>query len=286
MKKSVVSFAVVVVALLATLSAAQTASSPVVKNAGAQARDIARGDVTWARSETGELAQVRAQLEVLPSRQGVNLPNAAELRKQIEVLEKQAPWVLSFDFPGGSITKFLAIISKASVVSFNIVNAGDPGDLATELPPFSLRNANLGTVIGVVGKLLYPRGFDLKHVGRESPNPGEANSVVCVLTKHPGAQVVAPTPPALFDSFYLKPHLATQSIDDVVDAIRTGWEMNPSHQRDALRLKYHPATFILLVSGPPEAMMVVSKIISQVMKAPDVDPKPAQRKIPPEAVKR
>ncbi len=209
------------------------------------------------------MAHARAERDTLERRYGEKHPQLVDLNNRIEVLEKRAPWVLSFDFPGGSFAKFLTLIAKANVVSFNIITS-EPAEMNVELPPFSLRNAKLGPIVRVLGQLLEPRGYELRMVADENQTDG--NSVICVLTQRAGASAKTETRPTQFESFPVGQYLSEQSIDDIVGAIRAGGELDPTHDKDALKLKFHQPTAILLVSGPLEATNIAGKIISQLKR--------------------
>jgi hypothetical protein len=235
----------------------------------AQPKVPARGEISWTLGESPELAAQRRQLEVLKQRYTDSHPQITEVKRQIAALEERGPYLLSLDFPGGPLSGLLTLLAQVKVVSFNVINASDVDDLAVELSPFTLRNAPVKTVFEVLRNMLVPRGLELT----PSMDGGNPNAIVAVLARHgSGAKRVAP--PA-FDSFALGQHLATHSIDDILSAIRLGWELDPAHDRDALRLKFHPATSILLVSGPPDAIMVASKIISQIKPTPKVEARSA-----------
>jgi hypothetical protein len=230
--------------------------------AWAQAPSKPAADITWTFGESRELTNLRGQLEVIKQR---DLPPAetAALKKQIEFLEARQQILLSFDFRGGSIKQFLALLAKVNVVSLNVITS-NPADLEVELPPLSLRNASTNTIIGVLGNLLDPRGYNLRYID----DSREGNAAVCVLTKRPGAVVETQVRPTVFESFPVGQYLSEQSIDDIVGAIRAGWELDPAHDKDALKLKFHQPTSILLVSGPPEATFISGKIISQLKRPP------------------
>jgi hypothetical protein len=201
-------------------------------------------------------------------------PASGELEKQVAEAVKTArsqmpapATTFSIDFPGGTIRHFLNAVSKIDGVSVNII-ADEADDLTTPLPAFSLRNTNAQTVLQVLMRLLEARGFSLTPVGME------ANSVSAVLARK------KPSPPqrsspSQFESFQLAPYLADQSIDDIVGAIHAAWELDPQHDANALKLKFHPATSILLVSGPGEGLSTAAKIISQLKISPKI-PKPAE----------
>ena len=87
-----------------------------------------------------------------------NSDDARDLQRAIETAESRPPWVLSFDFPGGPLSRFLVLIAKADVVPFSVINTGDPSDLETVRPPLALRNASIRTVRDVRHNLLLARG--------------------------------------------------------------------------------------------------------------------------------
>jgi ribosome recycling factor len=93
--------------------------------------------------------------------------------------------------------------------------------------------------------------------------PSDVNSVAVVLGRNEPARPRTPLP-IDFESFQLAPYLRDQSIDDIVEAIRASWELNPRNDPNALRLKFHPPTSILLASGPRDALNMAGKIISQL----------------------
>ncbi|MBI4623550.1 MAG: hypothetical protein HY736_10080 [Verrucomicrobia bacterium] len=274
--------AIVLGALLAGPALAQTGSA-ATSNANKPRDSQAKAEVSLTRAEdpglAPALAQARSELEAA-QRRGLDEknPEFSMQRARVESLEnaeKNQPWLISIEFPGGTISKFLTTISTARAVSFNIIGAGDRADFNVEVPPFTLRNAHLDTVFKVLRSMLAARGFELEHAG------GGNNSLIGVLRRIEPAQAVQRVTPAQFDSFLLAPYLADQSVDDIVSAIRVAWELDPTHDRDVLRLKFHPATSILLVSGPPEAIMVARKVISQLTISPDKGLRPNKRPTQP-----
>jgi hypothetical protein len=215
-----------------------------------------RGAESAPRPPQSPLAEARARLEELQKQFTEDNPRIIEQKAKIAELERR-PVTFSIDFPGGTISDFLDAVSNGKGVSLSIINAGDPADLATRLPEFSLRNTNLMTAIQVLSRLLEPRGFNL------SMMPSDVNSVAVVLGRNEPARPRTPLP-IDFESFQLAPYLRDQSIDDIVEAIRASWELNPRNDPNALRLKFHPPTSILLASGPRDALNMAGKIISQL----------------------
>lgn len=184
-------------------------------------------------------------------------------------------WIFNIDFPGGSIEKLVKSISSSSGAIFNVI--GEKADLATEIPAFSLRNADGESLANALNQLIAARGLNLKRApgGSLRGSRGETNFPIYLLARRSDEQSTA------FDSFQLEPFLEKQSIDDIVSAIRTLSGLNPANPPDGLQLKFHPATKLLLVSGTPEAILVASKVISTLSGAP---PGPAAEKRRLEAV--
>jgi hypothetical protein len=181
--------------------------------------------------------------------------------------------LISVDFPGGSVAQLMSMLSRSGGAPFNVI--GDKADLATELPAFSVRNAEPAALAPALQRFLFPHGLTL-----QSALPGD--STVYTLTKiavqREGLDV------AMFKSFQLAPYLQNQSIDNIVAAIRQAWQLNPSHKADALQLKYHPPTTILLVSGPPEAVSIAAQVISSLKPATTATPTSDQKGASPSPI--
>ncbi|HUR60520.1 MAG TPA: hypothetical protein VM029_22560 [Opitutaceae bacterium] len=168
---------------------------------------------------------------------------------------------ITLDFPGGSVASLMTQVGR---MDHSFMVMGEKADMAAELPPFALRNAEPGALGAALNIFLNARGFELK------PGSGHQNTVYVLRKMVPGAGGEQ----TIFDSFQLAPFLESQSIDDITGAIRTAWEMNPAHKPTSLQLKYHPATSILLASGTPEALEVVRRVLG-VLKRSDPKPKAA-----------
>ena len=233
----------------------------------AQSHAPAPDKLSWQQAPSPELHNLHVRLDEIVRRDGnAKSDDARDLEHAIMNVEGRLPWVLSFDFPGGPLSKFLALIAKADVVSFSIIASNDQADLETILPPFALHNVPLGTIRHVLHNLLLPRGLTL--------NPAEGGNdqqMVGVLARlAPAAAKSAPPPPQL-KSFQLGEYLSkTLSVDDVVDAIRTAWKMDPARIDGDLQIKFHPATKILFVSGPEPAAFIATQVIEGLRKKPVV----------------
>ena len=171
--------------------------------------------------------------------------------------------LISLDFPGGSLSKFIEMVTENRAVSFNIIGAGNPADFAVVLPPFSLRNAELHAVANVLTSLLEPRFFSLRIAG------ATPDSITCVLTPIFRVTETAPKASNEFASFQLAPYLGAQSVDEIVAAIRAAWELDPANTPELLRVKFHPGTAILLVSAPPQGISMARDIIVNLRHSPE-----------------
>ncbi|CAN5606973.1 hypothetical protein BH18VER1_BH18VER1_21820 [soil metagenome] len=159
--------------------------------------------------------------------------------------------LLTIDFPGGSIAQLVAKVSESGATPFNVI--GEKADLATQLPPFSVRNAELTAVASALGRMLARHGFMLM-----AATPDE--NTVYTVNKSASVEVG----PKAFKSFQMAPYLQSQPIDAIVDAIRVAWQLDAAHDPKALELKYHPATTLLLASGSSEAVALVGTVISSM----------------------
>jgi len=160
---------------------------------------------------------------------------------------------LTLDFPGGSLGDLIKTVEGMSgEPALNVI--GEKAALATEVQAFTVRNANRDIVLMAIGQLLRSKGVRLEAVG---------NGVFIVSSdasrdrRPPRAKTEA-----IFDSFQLGGIIdEQQSVDNIVDAIRTAWTLNPAHEANALQLKFHPGTKLLLVSGPPDAVEMTRQVI-------------------------
>ena len=190
----------------------------------------------------------------------------------------QEPLNINVDFAGGSIDQFLTAVNKTEGISLSIVSAMETPDFTrVELPAFALRNVTLFTITQVLVGLMEPRGYNLNFAGAADPN-----TMVAVLQKRETPRKMTPVN-GEFLSFQLTPYLADQSVDDIVSAIRTAWELDPAHEAAELRVKFHPGTGLLLVSGPPEAIYLTQSVLGQLKRKPDPKPAAAAGNPPPPA---
>ncbi len=175
----------------------------------------------------------------------------------------EQPKLINIDFPGGTIAELITALRKDNAGAFNLI--GEKADLATVLPAFSVRNAQPNSFATALDALLRPHGLYLGSGGYSQ------NGVFVVLRgQTPPASEV---PKNAFLSIQLAPYLEAQSVDDIVGAIRAAWTLDPKHRAEDLRLQFHPATKLLLVSGPPQE---TDGVVRQVMGSLRLSASPAK----------
>lgn len=199
------------------------------------------------------------------------LPMSAHAADQADAPKKPHEVIIpkssiSIDFPGGTIADLLAKVNQAQGGAFNLL--GETEDLAMRLPAFSVRNVSPSSFAKGLSQLLEPKGIMIISEGADMYTLRRVNTLM-------------PQQPAMFESFQIGPFLDKLSVDDIVAAVRTAWELNPANKPDALQLKFHPATKLLLASGSPDAIKVASKVIASLLN-PDI----ARRQAVAEEVKK
>jgi hypothetical protein len=223
----------------------------------------------WPRGAPAELAGALDVYRLAKVRQASN-EELQVLDSTIRRIEERMPYLLTIRSAGGPLSAFVRAAAKLDGISFELVNAAEPSDLETPLPQFNLRNANWGTVISVLESFLAPRGLALKFAGGDTMNLAEAKSVVCVL-EHVGPPQGSSGATDGFLSYQLEENLFEgQSVQVIVDAIRAAWELDPSHDPAALRIKFHPGTKLLLVNGPGAAPRIADQVLHGLKKNRDL----------------
>ncbi len=215
------------------------------------------------------------------SSRAADVKSIAEFITTSSPVKTAEPVNINVDFPGGSMGKFLTAIGKVDGVSFNIITAGDTADFSKiELPAFALRNTNLLTLFEVLRNLFEQRGFSLNLAGGGNPN-----SLVCVVRSLENTKPQLAFP-IQFLSFQLAPYLSEQSVDEIVGAIHTAWELEPTHGPDALHVKFHPGTTILLISGPAEGINLTRSVLAELKRDPSSKMNPRTGDAPPWAERK
>jgi hypothetical protein len=183
------------------------------------------------------------------------------------------------NFPGGTLGQLTTMLARTPEGSLNII--GDSNDLNIQLPPFAIQNAHAGVIAMALNRFLETRGLTLLPSGGNVPNTKDVYVV---------RRIGDPTMRSRdnFESLQLAPYLEQHKIDDIIGAIRAAWELDPTHDAAALRLKFHPPTSILLVSGPPEATLLTQKVVATLKRpsepfyAPGAKSEPTPKPAPAE----
>lgn len=239
---------------------------PVVAQTPASARP--RTQVSYVEIPHPQLGRVSRAIDLLTQQDKVGaLPKEgqlelANLRSEYANLQDETRYQLNIEFPGGPLSDLLEAIKGP--VSLNVISPGSTNLIKTvELPAFALRNANLLTLTKVVVNLVETQGYKVQIV-----DDSHHNRLIAMLSK-PGGASAPTTSPAAFESIQLDGHLQSGlTVDTIVEAIRTAWELDPKNDREALKLKYHPPTKILLVSGPIQAIIVTKTVIGSIGRKP------------------
>jgi hypothetical protein len=286
MNSLVRSFLGLLVVLCASAPAHSAEATKATKSSSASSSNK-NFEISWTRAILPEEAFAREQLESLRQRHSAGLATTEELSQityQLKIAEGRAPYLLTIRSKGGTLKEFFDVAAASSNdVALTVINAGDPADLDVKLPLFELRNAGWGTVISVLANFLATRGLQLNHAGGDNPNPSEARSVVCVLRPTDEARALSRFAQPEFEAFQLAPYMIespqvggkAQDVNVIVEAIWSAWSMTGAQMQSRsafewsdkhLRMKYHPATKMLFVSGPPNAIAIARQVISNLPK--------------------
>lgn len=164
---------------------------------------------------------------------------------------------ITVDFQGGTLGQLITAINKSGPTPFNLVVEKKFMDLP--VPAFSVRNAGPENVATALDQLLVGYVINTnRHAVTGEP--------VFVLTQAPVNTVQS------FYSYNLAPMLEVYKTEDIVSAIRAAWELDPRHNPDDLRLKFHPETKLLLVAvvktnDGDEVLRVVDNVMQNLNQA-------------------
>ena len=155
-------------------------------------------------------------------------------------------------FAGGTIAQLIAELKTSDGSGFNLM--GDPSLFETPVPKTVVNNVEIFNFVSALSSMLRTSGMMITLSGGN----------IFVLTKIPVFTTIPPYPIATFQAYQLAPYLPTISAEDITDAINTAWQADPKHNATALTFKFHPATKILFVYGPPEAISMATQIMPQL----------------------
>jgi len=164
----------------------------------------------------------------------------------------RSPSAIDVRFAGGTISRLIAELKSADGSGFSLM--GDPSLFETPVPKTVVSNVEIFNFVSALSGMLRANGVMINLSGGN----------IFVLTKIPVFPTTLPSPTATFQAYQLAPYLPTVSADDISDAINTAWKADPKHTAATLTFKFHPATKILFVYGPPEALTMATQIIPQL----------------------
>lgn len=172
--------------------------------------------------------------------------------------------IQAFDFPGGSLGAFAQQFQEQTKARFNLVVA--PTALGTPLPKFELRGASAEGVTMALNALL-PPGLRADF----APRISEFGRAVVTISGTPVAAV--PTSAGTFTRTFPIAHLEQRfKATEIADAASQAWALDPGHHTDDLKLKLHPATHLLIASGPQEAIEIVADALMSMERSAQTAP--------------
>lgn len=71
-----------------------------------------------------------------------------------------------------------------------------------------------------------------------------------------------PTPPRTVFFFSLEPYLERFTVDDIITAVKTGWDLDG--KKDRPTLKYHEQTKLLVASGDPFQVEMIKSVLANL----------------------
>jgi hypothetical protein len=163
------------------------------------------------------------------------------------------PGTVSLDFPGGPLSKLLAMLAAGEGTTLSIIQSEG---LDPALPAFSVREVRIEAVIGALGRLLEPQGFSLTQTGHN----------LAVLSRHPRLTaeekaVMEKSRAPAFVSLQLESKIGPRSVEDVIAAIQQGCEFASADGKPStLRFKYHAGTKLLFVAGAPQEIAIADSV--------------------------
>lgn len=174
---------------------------------------------------------------------------AIALGAESSPIASEAPDTFAVDFSGGSLAQLVAQL-ESTPPHWSVDIVGSKADLdAATVPPFSVHHIHKDQLMGLLANILPKSGFMFAPFGPEGAvlSRREANGA------------------SNFVSHDLSPFLNTRSVDDIVDAIRTACSMNPSPNGPELKIKYHPRTKLLLISGNEQDIGIAIRVLNSLV---------------------
>jgi|GEM_PF-5501826 len=227
----------------------------------------------------------KIQLPSVKNRPGVRSTVSVENGPTVEMVATLVdPKSISVDFPGGSLADFLVALSKSGSEPFNMIAPSDA--LALTVPQLSVRNVSPHNLALALDQLLV--GYLIDFPKGEYEREGTPIFTIRADPSHRTEPKPERPKPERFMSYPINRYVLNQiPINQVIEAINTAWTLDPAHKSEDLKLKYHAATGILLVSSREEsALKTADQVIGSLREqaeflehlasqpAPVITPKP------------
>lgn len=164
--------------------------------------------------------------------------------------------ILNIDFPGGDLMHLLETIEKQNDLTLNVIASSVVRE--QQIPSLKLRNVNLGELIeGLenLGEFRVISGgpniftvIPLPKSRRPGPPPSQSRTPTVTVTIHEIRSLVAGENNTLLFS-----------VDDIVTAVRVGWDMMPD--KGTPSLKFHEETNLLIVRGNQDERRIAEDVL-------------------------
>lgn len=174
--------------------------------------------------------------------------------------EVSVPGTLSIDFPGGPLSKLVAMLAAREGMTLSIIQSDG---LDPALPAFAVREVRIEAVVAALARLLEPQGFVLAPMGN-----------LAVLSRNP-ERALAPA----FASLQLEKKIGPRTVEEVITAIQQGCELASADGKSpTLRFKYHPGTRLLFVAGQYAEVNIAHQVFASLPDNPEKSPTPPPEK--------
>jgi len=167
---------------------------------------------------------------------------------------------IDLDFPGGTPTDLVNAIKKAYPgETLNVIIPSDATGF--QVPPLKMKQVTVADLLAALSRgsmrkvLPFPSGFKTVYGAFERTGEGE-NPVWYFRSSGIDIQ----REETVCSYYQLGRYLEKNKIDDIITAIKTGWEMldvtNPP------QLKFHPETKLLIAAGLPKQLDLINQVLA------------------------
>jgi hypothetical protein len=190
----------------------------------------------------------------------VAIPLSAQEIKKIEApspVRSPLEQRIDIDFPGGTIPQLLKAIERTNEIKPNVIVSEKASNV--KLPPFSLRSVSLMEAIRALE--------GLREIGSQVLEVKALHNVLTVSTVDVGP------PPKKAPSRDTRVFDVSQvltgdcTIEDIVIAITTAWEMRSKTMAHDADLKYHTETNLLIAVGTREDLNLAHNVLMELHSA-------------------